>query len=387
MAVDLGVDDPAPITISNEPPPRAPVVVESGRLSREYLNWFNGKDRLLGEVTSGVNRYQQTIVSLIAATEGELGTLEASISSVATISTTNETAIASLQTEVTAARQGEVSLSAKISDVVTAQVAGDAANASAITTLTATVDGNTADITTNATAIATVDGKLSASYAITLDVNGRVTGLKLLNDGTTTSFDVNADAFRVFNGSSNIPVFAVSGGSIYLNGPIVTTDSLDTNAVNDSSYQYTAGNLTVSDTYQTMASASLTVPSGSAFVIINWQAFAQSLGLYTHISDSTLQLQVLRGATQIFEGDMCTNNAPYTAILSSGGTATIGSDDIILPGNYKGTFSASFIDTSPGSGTVTYTIQVRRKAVSGSPTRSVWTVSQRQIILDLRKDG
>jgi hypothetical protein len=155
MAVDLGVADPAPITISNEPPPRAPVVVESGRLSREYLNWFNGKDRLLGEVTSGVNRYQQTIVSLIAATEGELGTLEASISSVATISTTNQTAIASLQTEVTAARQGEVSLSAKISDVITAQVSGDAANASAITTLEATVDGNTASISSIAEAYAT----------------------------------------------------------------------------------------------------------------------------------------------------------------------------------------------------------------------------------------
>lgn len=58
--------------------------------------------------------------------------------------------------------------------------------------------GLTASVTTNQEAIGGINGKLSASYGITVDAQGRVAGLKLLADGTTGSeFIAKADTFGV----------------------------------------------------------------------------------------------------------------------------------------------------------------------------------------------
>ena len=48
-------------------------------------------------------------------------------------------------------------------------------------------------ITVTETLLTDLDGILSAAYAVTVDVNGRVAGLKLLSDGTTSVASINAD--------------------------------------------------------------------------------------------------------------------------------------------------------------------------------------------------
>ena len=56
-----------PITdIQNEPEPlpRGPVVDKNGEVTRNYRNWFQGKDRKLGEIISGVNQTNTNIVQL-----------------------------------------------------------------------------------------------------------------------------------------------------------------------------------------------------------------------------------------------------------------------------------------------------------------------------------
>lgn len=137
--VDLEVDPGPEVVMNFEPVPRGPVLTAQGTLQRAYINWFNGQDRMLGEIVSGVNRYRQTIVNLATATEGELDTLTASVESVAEIATDAETAVATLTTEIVAARQGETSLSARITEVDQARVDGDSANASSISTVSAEV--------------------------------------------------------------------------------------------------------------------------------------------------------------------------------------------------------------------------------------------------------
>lgn len=90
-------------------------------------------------------------------------------------------------------------LSASINDSST----GLSANASAISSLTATVDNL---------------GNASAVYALDLDVNGHIAGIKLENTGDSSEFIVNADAFRVYNGSTDSAAFSVVDGQVYLDG-------------------------------------------------------------------------------------------------------------------------------------------------------------------------
>ena len=108
----------------------------------------------------------------------------------------------------------------------TARANADGALSTAIDTISATVDGNTASISTNATAIATTDGKLNASYGVHVNAGGKIAGLKLLADSTTTSsFIAQADTFGVDmpNGSR---VFTVNSSGLLLNGSGVFTGNI-----------------------------------------------------------------------------------------------------------------------------------------------------------------
>ena len=91
------------------------------------------------------------------------------------------------------------SLSASVNDPTT----GLSANASAVSALTATVDNL---------------NNASAVYALDLDVNGHIAGIKLENTGDSSEFIVNADAFRVYNGSTDSAAFSVVDGQVYLDG-------------------------------------------------------------------------------------------------------------------------------------------------------------------------
>ena len=106
----------------------------------------------------------------------------------------------------------------------TARANGDASLASDITTVTASVAGNAAAITTEATARASADSNLGtdiasleARYGVKLNVNGYVTGFAQNNDGTTGSFKILADEFKIIDpagssGQAGIQVFETSGG-------------------------------------------------------------------------------------------------------------------------------------------------------------------------------
>lgn len=71
-----------------------------------------------------------------------------------------------------------------------------------------------ASVTTNASAITTVDGKLTASYGLTVDANGRIASMKLLSNGTTSSVKFKADTFSVYNGSTDEAPFVVEDGVV-----------------------------------------------------------------------------------------------------------------------------------------------------------------------------
>lgn len=100
------------------------------------------------------------------------------------------------------------------------------ASASSVTTLTSTVNSLSSTVSTQASTIAGVDGKLSASYALTVDGNGRISQMKLLSNGSTSTVAFTADSFKIYNGTSNQSVFTVSGGSVKINGNLVVNGTL-----------------------------------------------------------------------------------------------------------------------------------------------------------------
>lgn len=91
------------------------------------------------------------------------------------------------------------------------------------------------------------NGKMEAVVSLRLSVGGRVSGYTLMNDGTESSFDIEADYFRVWNGTSNVPAFQVSGGQAYVNGNLVRTESMIANAVTEALTYYNATTRTLTN--------------------------------------------------------------------------------------------------------------------------------------------
>lgn len=106
------------------------------------------------------------------------------------------------------------SATAEITTLQQTQVSDEAAFASYQTTVSAQFAGQDASITTNATAIATVNGKLAATYAITADVNGYVSGLKLYDTGATSFITLRVDNFQIawpgVGGGAAVPVYQIA---------------------------------------------------------------------------------------------------------------------------------------------------------------------------------
>ncbi len=96
------------------------------------------------------------------------------------------------------------------------RASADASLASSITTLQSTVGSHTTTISTQATTISGIQAK----YGVKVDNNGYVSGFGLMstaNNGSVVStFNVLADAFKVYNGTTAEAPFEVSGGVVYI---------------------------------------------------------------------------------------------------------------------------------------------------------------------------
>ena len=78
----------------------------------------------------------------------------------------------------------------------------------------------TASVQVVSDAVGDVQGKLVASHAITVDAGGKIAGLKLLSNGTTSEIAFTADTFKIFNTASNVAPFTLDGSALKLNVPL-----------------------------------------------------------------------------------------------------------------------------------------------------------------------
>lgn len=80
--------------------------------------------------------------------------------------------------------------------------------------LEAEIDGVNANVQINAAAISEIEGNLVAAYGIILDANGNIASMQGLATGSLTSWRFRSDTFEIFNGSTGVAPFAVSGGVV-----------------------------------------------------------------------------------------------------------------------------------------------------------------------------
>lgn len=82
-----------------------------------------------------------------------------------------------------------------------------------------------ARISTVAKTVATTDGKLNSTYSLFVS-GGRVAGMKLGANKTSSTITFNADTFRIYNGSKNESPFRVSGGKTYIQDAVIANASI-----------------------------------------------------------------------------------------------------------------------------------------------------------------
>lgn len=193
-------------TKTGEPLPRGNWLDRTGNITRAVMNYFNGKDRLAGEIVSGVNRNRANIVQLETDYQAADGVVSSAyIAADAVVASDASGARATLETTLRAeyqaadsAIEGDVATNAAaITTEATARASADSALASDISDLTATVGVNTAAISTEATARADGDSaEATARETLEAFVSGPNNNL-LPNGG----FELGEDGHTISNGT------------------------------------------------------------------------------------------------------------------------------------------------------------------------------------------
>lgn len=289
----------------------------------------------------------------VDASDVRITTLSSSVDSIATANTTRDSTVANLTTTVSA-------------------------QSTAISNAQGTANAATAAVTTEANARANADGTLSARASLYLDVNGNISGYKIGSsvnlDGVTTSeFSVTADTFKIYNGSSKVSPFSVSGGVVSMVN-VKVTSSLDigsgfTQTRIDSSGlkvgQYVEFNTDGLDTffkftptYNSNRGMNLRSGTHDSSIRVGFNLFTnlESLGFYADTYGSTIRTLTVYDGLSVTGGNLSVANAAtingntYSGSFSSNGNASFGSLNISSYASLNGaSFSNSGFNLHPSS--------------------------------------
>lgn len=316
-------------------PGLAPDQVLSPDWARQFINKLKlNQDNLIEatrtSLTQLVEDYQTADTYLSASFTEEIGVLTDAVSAQASRITTLETQVQTPTTGLLA----RVTVTESAITTLDSSVASISTTVSSHTTSISSINGSittlSASVTTNATAITTVDGKLSASYGLTVDGGGRIASMKLLSNGVTSSVKFLASTFTIYDGTSDVPMFEVSGGVAYVSGDRVRTASMLDNAVSTTSAVFSASG----------ATTSITVTTSGGDLVIS-ASFQSELGADGGPSDyAEHEAEIIRDSTPIYQS--------YGPINQAG--AGVGA-----LGYSIASWAATAVDT-PAAGTYTYTV-------------------------------
>ena len=326
-------------------PDLAPNEVLNESWVRQFINKLKKNQNNLIEatrtsLTTLEEDYQTADTYLSASFTEDIGVLTTAVSAQASRITTLEgqvqTPTTGLLARVTTAESTIVTQGSAISSLTTTV----SSHTTSISSINGSITTLTASVSTNATAIATVDGKLSASYAVTVDANGRIAQVKLLSNGVTSAIKFTAATFTVYDGTSDLPMFELAGGAAYVAGNKVRTDSIVDTAVSATSAMFSASG----------ATTSITVTTTGGDLVIS-ASFQSELGADGGGSDyATHDAEIARDSTVIYES--------YGPINGAGaGVSALG---------YSiASWAATTMD-SPAAGTYTFSVSAPYNNYNGN---------------------
>ncbi|MGL5965504.1 MAG: phage tail tip fiber protein [Fusobacteriaceae bacterium] len=112
-----------------------------------------------------------------------------------------------------------------IVEETTARVNADGALGERITNLKAESDAGIAEVKQQMTVVSDKVGKVEAKWGVEVNVNGKISGVSLNNDGKRSDFSIIADRFTISNGdgAQTIPPFQVVGGHTRIQSAFINT--------------------------------------------------------------------------------------------------------------------------------------------------------------------
>lgn len=281
----------------------------------------------IDSLTSTVNADRTSGAAAITAEQQARATADTALSGQITSLSATVTA------NKTAADQAAATNSAEITAEQQARASGDAALAQQITSLSSTVGGNTTSISTLTQSVDGILGQWSVSIVQNAQGVKKVSGVRLLSDGTSSAFDILADVFRVSlpDGSGSKQVFTVGAiagiaavgisGNLVIDGTLhgrsivaesVTVDKIDTRnlTIKDANGNVIFGAGTNVDlsringlgalaSKSTVGAADMSVASLSAITATLGTFKSADSGQRTEISDSLVQVFDSNGVLRV----------------------------------------------------------------------------------------
>ncbi|MGL5012769.1 MAG: phage tail tip fiber protein [Bacteroidales bacterium] len=146
--------------------------------------------------------------------------LSARIEQVDKVSKEGDVALAERITKIEA-EVGE-DIRAALEEEARARADADGALAERITKLQASSEAGDATLTQEMSVVSTNLGKVEAKWGVSMDVNGKVSGVSMNNDGDSSEFNVVADKFRVSDGTTDLAPFEVVGQNTRIKSALVS---------------------------------------------------------------------------------------------------------------------------------------------------------------------
>lgn len=181
-------------------------------------------------------------------------TTKANSSDLTALASTVSTVSATVNTKARTFRQGTTPTATATGDVWIDTANGNAMkwwSGSAWVDTTVASAAIAASVSSEASARATADGNLSAQYVLRV-VAGKVAGMKITSTttpdaGDTSEIVFNADVFKIYNSSTGVAPFTVSGGVVRMTNVVVACE-LDAGSGDTRLYKPVSGAMTYGDT-------------------------------------------------------------------------------------------------------------------------------------------
>ena len=309
-------------------------------VNNEITSRIDGQSALASEVNLVVGINDANAAAIIAETTARVSADSALASQITTVAAASADAAAAVVTETTA------------------RTSADAALSSQITTAQTTLNGDISSVQTSMqTQINAVTGELDAIYTAKVGVNGLVGGFGIYGTATEVQAGFDVDLFWVGRtGPDKVKPFIISGGVVYMDAARIrdadiTTLKVAGAAITGLSTAIGGAATIPGSSGVLLVAAAVTMPAGGSGVLVT-----VSVSLSSTVN-STQQMVIKKGTTIV----------AVTSISLFGGFAT--------------TETFTWVDTSPTTGSSTYSFEMHNPSsgpgsgVAGYVTASSIVVS------------